>query len=433
MTSAATLPVGPLLAYGGLRLPLALLELPLFVLLPNFYSETLGLPLGLVGAVLFATRLIDAGLDPAIGSAIDRHANANYRYWIWLSMPLVALGFIALLHPPANSNYLAAWLGVMSLITYVGYSVSSIAYQAWGSRIGSTDAQRAQVTGIREACGLVGVLIAAAWLTPDGIPTLTTLFIVLSICAALLLWFAPTEQLATTRARNGTASTARAGSVLSDLRTNLAAIADNSLFRWLLAALLINGIATAIPATLLLFFVADILNAADAAPSFLLVYFLAGALGMTGWVRLSQRIGLRYTWIAGIGLSVVAFVWTLTLGRGDTASFYVICLLTGLALGADLAMPPALLASVITWRGDAGRLDGAYFGVWNFATKLNLAAAAGLALPLLSVSGYEPGMQGSTTLILVYAALPCAMKLLCGAVLWFAPIPDNPLSRTIPT
>jgi Na+/melibiose symporter-like transporter len=258
------------------------------------------------------------------------------------------------------------------------------------------------------------------------------LFVIISAIAAFLLYFAPAQNLVSTGHSNRVLPPAK-NSILSDVRTSIGAIADNSLFRWLLAALLINGIATAIPATLLLFFVADILGAEDAAPSFLLVYFLAGAVGMTAWVRLSRQIGLRYTWIAGIALSVVAFVWTLTLGLGDTGSFYVICLLTGLALGADLAMPPALLASVITWRGDAGRLDGAYFGVWNFATKLNLAAAAGLALPLLSFSGYEPGMQGSLTLMLVYAALPCAMKLLCGVVLWFAPIPDNPLSRTIPT
>ncbi|MGB7183691.1 MAG: MFS transporter [Burkholderiaceae bacterium] len=416
--------VWPLLAYGGLRMPLALLELPLFVLLPNFYSDTLGLPLGLVGGILFTTRLLDAFLDPAIGTAIDRKKNLHFRTWIWLSLPVSTIGFVALMHPPENLAYLSWWLAGMSIVTYLGYSVASIAYQAWGSQIGTTDPQRAQVTGFREAFGLAGVLLAAAWLTPSGIPILTALFVSLSAVAAGLLLFAPTGN----RPRSWntlTESELKTVGVTDDIKNSFRSVRANRPFRWLLAALLINGIATAIPATLLLFFVTDILSDAAQAPLFLLIYFVAGAIGMPVWIRLSNRLGLRKTWIVGIGVSVAAFTWTLTLGPGDSQSFMVICGLTGLALGADLALPPALLASVIAAHGDSGRNEGAYFGVWSFATKLNLAAAAGLALPALSLAGYVPGTPGAASLVIIYAGLPCVMKLLCAAVLWVTPIPDN--------
>ena len=48
--------------YASLRLPLAILELPLYVLLPKLYSELL--PIGIVGLMLLAARALDALADP---------------------------------------------------------------------------------------------------------------------------------------------------------------------------------------------------------------------------------------------------------------------------------------------------------------------------------------------------------------------------------
>ena len=74
------------------------------------------------------------------------------------------------------------------------------------------------------------------------------------------------------------------------------------------------------------------------------------------------------------------------------AAYLAICVMSGVGLGADLALPPSLLADVIDEdeaRG-AGRNEGAYFGLWSLTTKLNLALAAGIALPLLQGFGYAP-------------------------------------------
>jgi glycoside/pentoside/hexuronide:cation symporter, GPH family len=98
-----------------------------------------------------------------------------------------------------------------------------------------------------------------------------------------------------------------------------------------------------------------------------------------------------------------------------------VCVASGIALGADLAVPGALLAGVIQRAGHAQQLEGAYFGWWNFATKLNLALAAGVALPLLALFGYTPGARDEAALAaltLAYCALPCALKLLAALLLW---------------
>ena len=134
---------------------------------------------------------------------------------------------------------------------------------------------------------------------------------------------------------------------------------------------------------------------------------LAGTVLAVGAVAGPLLLAARH-WIAG------AFA----LGEGDRAGFGAICVLSGLALGADLALPPAMLADALRSAGHEARA-GAYFGLWTFATKLNLALAAGLALPLLAYFGYAPGTPDTARpLAYAYCLLPCMLKLAAAGALW---------------
>ena len=462
---------GDYLAYGLLRAPLALLELPLFVLLPAFYADQLGLSLATVGAVLFFTRAVDAVADPAIGMLLDRQREPETcRRWILFGLPVLALGYAAVFMPPPGVP-VVAWLALASIATYLAYSVVSIAYQTWGAGLGSGPIERVRVTATREAAGLAGVLLSASLLVPERAGWLVALFFVTAAIAALAIMRAPLPTIGTSspampataaepQPRSGAPIQAPAPktSVLARIAGSWRQVAGHRPFRWILAAFLANGIASAIPATLVLFFVADVLQAPGKAPMFLIVYFLAAAVGMPLWVRIARRLGLRRAWLAGMAVSIAAFGWAFLLGPGDTLAFGVICLMTGLALGADLAMPPAILANLLA-ADDAPRdSEGSIFGIWNLATKVNLAAAAGLALPLLEFLGYIPGqlsatasasasegqalssalpavssISGSIALSATYALLPCVLKLIAGVVLLRAPLPpDTPSPETRP-
>lgn len=440
MTLPAPLGRSGLAAYGALRAPLALLELPLFVLLPAYYAERLGLELVAIGSLLFAARAIDAIADPVIGASLDRNPDAlRWRRIIWLALPVLVLAYAALFLPPRGVP-LAAWLAVSSVLTYVAWSVVSIAYQAWGARLGASDAERVRVTSWREGAGLLGVLASAALLVPDRVPALVGLFALGALTGALLLARAPLPPampLMPAMPVPGAMSLSSATSLSPETRSRPASPWSGFLelwrcagVRWTLGIFLVNGIASAIPATLLLFFVADILKAPESTPQFLLAYFLAAALGMPLWGRLATRYGLKAAWLMGMALSILAFIWAWGLGPGDGHAFFAVCIATGLALGADLAVPPALLAKVLAAPDAPKARDGAAFGLWNLATKLNLAAAAGLALPALGLLGYAPGThvaksashEGTGALAFMYAVLPCVLKLLAALLLALAPL-----------
>ena len=404
--------VGDGLRYGAPGLPLAFVALPLYVVLPNHYASAYGVPLATLGALLLGARLLDAVADPLIGSAVDRwfqRAIGRVIAFAVLAAVLLAIGFRGLFFPPmTGGTALLWWCGALLALTYLSYSVLSVLHQAWGARLGGAEDQRARIVSWREGLALVGVLVASVLPSLAGLGVSTAVFAVTLAVGVALLARAPRPALAPAAAPRR-------------WQAVLAQPLHTPAFRRLLAIYLVNGIASAVPATLVLFFIRDRLQAPTWEPVFLASYFAAGALSMPLWVRAVARIGLARAWLAGMALAVAAFVWAAALGAGDTLAFVAVCVASGVALGADLALPGALLAGVIQRAGHGGRLEGAYFGWWNFATKLNLALAAGIALPLLAAFGYAPGSRDAealTALTLAYCLLPCVLKLIAAALLW---------------
>lgn len=403
------------LGYGALGGPLAFVALPLYVILPNHYASAFGVPLATLGVLLLGARLLDALADPWIGRLADRwFAQSARRVLVRMAVAagVLALGFRALFFPPAWAlGHLLWWCGVVLALTYLAYSVLSVAHQAWGARLGGDDGQRARIVSWREGLALAGVLLASVLPSLAGLSTSTIVFGGLLGLGLGLLWRAPRPDSVR---RPDTAATAAGASAAGPWQSIH--------FRRLLAVYLINGVASAVPATLVLFFIRDRLQAPAFEPGFLACYFAAGALSMPLWVRAVARLGLARAWLAGMLLAVATFCGAATLGAGDVAAFMIVCLASGIALGADLSLPAALLAGVIQRAGHGGWLEGAYFGWWHFATKLNLALAAGLSLPLLAALGYEPGSrsgEGLRALSLAYCLLPCLLKLFAAALLHF--------------
>jgi Na+/melibiose symporter-like transporter len=292
--------------------------------------------------------------------------------------------------------------------------------------------------------GEAGTSLPPASAEAAGLARLAWVFLpVLTVFGMWTLWRAP----APPAVRAGTAP------MWAGLR---AALGDPAFAR-LLAIFTANGIAAAIPSATVLFFVADVLQAAELAGLFLVLYFVAAAASLPLWVRLSQRIGKLRAWLASMVLAVAVFAWAGLLGNGDLVAYGLICVLSGLALGADLSLPPSLVADLLArsredrdaaggtegnseWdsernsRGLAEGLTGvgvkgrpapleagACFGWWNFVTKANLALAAGLALPLLAVLGYAPGARDTAAVAAlagVYGFAPVVLKLAAITLLW---------------
>lgn len=414
------------LRYGLLGLPLAFCALPLYVLMPHLYAQERHVSLAALGAVLLGVRLLDALIDPLLGRLCDRwfaqSLSTVLHRGAWAAVAL-AWGFACLFMPPDLAPDTLLWWAAGSLAwTYTAFSALTLAHQSWGAMLGGDAVYRSRVVAWREGLGVVGVLLATLTPAIGGSPVMVGL-LVLALSAGFWAWCQSPRPSLIQAAPNRPVGRHHA----------LWHAWRNRAFRQLLGVYLLNGIASAIPATLVMFFIQDRLQASGTVQSVALgLYFGCAALSLPLWLRLVTHRGLERSWLLGMVSSVVVFLGASLLGAGDALWFMLVCALSGAALGSDLAVPGALLAGVVARSGEGGQSEGAYFGWWNFATKLNLALAAGLALPLLGALGYAPGTRDPDALAWLSAAyclLPCLLKTMAAAALQRFLIPPREATR----
>jgi glycoside/pentoside/hexuronide:cation symporter, GPH family len=408
----AAIPTTQLAAYSALSLPLAMAALPIYVHVPKLYVG-FGLTLTWIGGALLALRALDAVIDPLLGKWSD--AMGSRKRFIALALPLLLAGLFVTFTPTALPFTAGVSFLLGLALTYLGFSAITIAYHAWGAQWSEAIHERTRITTWREGIGLIGVLLAAA------LPVVLTQKLgdangyarfALIVIACVLVGAAITLAGAKTKQSQAQISA-------KTLQTAPQVWRDNR-FQRLLAAYALNGIAAAIPATLFLFFIDDVVKANEWQAQFLVMYFISGALAAPAWLALSKRVGKRRAWGLSMIVAILTFCWAAFLGNGDRAAFMAICILSGIALGADLTLPPSMLADTIA-ANDADHAAGAYFGVWTMVTKLNLALAAGVALPALAWMGYVPNAVNAKTsaLTVAYCVLPCVLKALALVALKF--------------
>ncbi|NIO40967.1 MAG: hypothetical protein GTO41_12780, partial [Burkholderiales bacterium] len=241
---------GALFGYSLLALPLAMAALPIYVHVPKYYATTLGAPLAWIGIILFAARLLDAVQDPLLGYLSDRAAAGRLGRFVFILIgaPLLAAGFVALFQPPVSgSTALCWWLAGSLLIVYLGFSAASISYLAIGAELSSEYHERTRVTAARAALGILGVLLAAT--LPEflshssgqspGLVRFSIIFVLVLLVCTLLTWrLSPPRPPAVSYQRR--------------LWAEMFAPLRQVEFRWLIAVIIPSGVASAIPATLIL-------------------------------------------------------------------------------------------------------------------------------------------------------------------------------------
>lgn len=412
-----------LLAYGAPALPLAALTLPVYIFLPPFYAQDLGLGLTLVGTILLLARLWDAVTDPIVGFLSDRirGRHGRRRPWIVAAMPLTlcSVYFLLIPGPQAGGSYLLIW----SLALYLGWTMMILPLSAWGAELSSDYNERTRIGAYREGLVVLGTLAALS--VPLAVGTADragetlrviawSTLILLPLSVLLLVAFVPEPEAPPPRRLS--------------MRRGYAILVGNRPFRRLLLAYLLNGVANGLPASLFLLFVQHVLQETDRAGLLLFTYFLCGVVAVPLWVRLSFRIGKHRAWIVAMLFNSAIFAFVPLLGPADFWPFFAICVLTGFCLGADLTLPSSMQADVVdqdTLRTGVQR-TGLYFALWGMVTKLALALAVGIAFPLLDLAGFKGDVTGQGSglwaLTALYGLAPVAFKLAAIAIMWNYPI-----------
>ncbi|TGD67452.1 sugar:cation symporter [Tabrizicola sp. WMC-M-20] len=402
----------PLWPWSLFAAMIAAAGLPIYIHAPKFYVDSYGTSLTALGLTLAALRLIDVVQDPLLGwlAEVGRKRRATLVWVAAMVMAVAMIGLFAVTPPIAP----LAWFAMTLILLFSGFSFLTIVFYAQGvekaAQLGPKGHFR--LAGWRETGSLLGV--SAAAVAPVALGSLTA-----QPFTGFAMGFAVLALIATLAMRRdwGSATARPVDRPTADLSLFRPILAD-ALARRLLFIALLNAAPVAVTSTLFLFFVESRLNAPGLEGPFLLLFFLSAAASAPLWSRAAARFGAKRSLLAAMVLAIAAFLWAAALREGDMIPFALICAASGAALGADLTLLPALFARRLS---ALGKGEGAAFGLWSFMSKLSLALAAATLLPALQAAGFSPGADNTEdalfALSLLYAALPCALKLLAITLL----------------
>ncbi|SLN61522.1 hypothetical protein ROJ8625_03138 [Roseivivax jejudonensis] len=399
--------------YAAFAAVLSAAGLPIYIHAPQVYAAEYGVSLGAMGGVLFALRLFDLVQDPALGwlaSAVRRYQGVS----VIIGGTVMGLGMLGLfaVAPPIAPIW---WFALTLSLVFSAFSFLTIAFYARGiATAGALSGEgHLHLARWRETGALLGVCTASVLPTvlgAAGLPDYAGFAVIFAVAVVAAVWLMRREW-----GREARIASQGFGPVLRD-----------SVALRLLVVALANAAPVAVSSTLFLFFVESRLDAPGWEGPLLLLFFLAAAGAAPVWGRIAEARGAKRTLLAAMGLAIVSFGFALTLRAGDVAAFAAICIASGAAVGADLTLLPAMFARRMARVAPEGS-EG--FALWSFAQKVTLAFAAIALLPLLESVGFQTGTDNSAralwTLSLLYAAVPCVLKLVAMAVLVATPIEET--------
>lgn len=374
--------------------------------------------------ILLVIRSIDALKDPFLGLGVDKllQAKFTYRQIVIFSLIPFVISYYYLFHPQPSIAVTTS-LAIALLSLHFFDSLLNIAYLALGAAITDQYHERTRITAYREGIKVIGVILAAllpaVFIKTQENPeqlvesfTLATYVLTLLVGIGGLLFYKWTPKPLKLSRNN--AKPAPLGTIFKKA-------IQYQPFQNLVTIYAFNSIAAAISATLVFFFIDHVLKASSYTFIFLAIYFLAAVFGMGVWTRLAKIRSKRFSWLVGMIVSIIAYSYAFWLTEGDLVYYGFICFFSGLCLGSDVAIPPAIFADVIDKVDPDKKWHSGFFGVWNVTTKLSVAVAAGLALSLLDYAGFNenPDSQSSLKMLsITYALIPCCFKILATIMLY---------------
>ena len=405
--------------YGLPALPLSVLFLPAIMILPEYYAYDLGMGLSLAGGVFLVARLIDMMSDPIVGLLSDKYPFWGRRRTGWiLAGSLLTVVVTWLVFVPYTPMVGPTYLFITIVLLYIGWTMVQVPLYALGAEISPDYHERTGVMAAREAGLLLGGVVALSLYALGENDRISMIYIALFITATLPLFSFMLFR------RDPVQRKKKQYEELS-FKAGWTALKKNKPLRQTVMAYLTNGLANGIPATTFILFIEQGLQRPDLKGVLLLGYFLSGLIFLPLWVKLSKRFGKAPVWRWAMLWTVLVFSCVLFVSPGDVWLFSAIVILSGMTVGADLALPSSIQADVI----DIDRLEtgqeraGLFYAIWGVVTKFSMAIAVGIAFPVLAVMGCEPGSCSDLMpLKIVYGGMPVAIKLIAVMILWKDPV-----------
>ena len=126
------------IAYAAPAYALAIIGIPVYVYIPKFYTDVVGINVILLGYILFSVRIFDAFTDPILGYLSDqtRTRFGRRRPYIVAGSFLTASAMVLLFNPPqATPSFETLWFGVFIYALFLFWTIVTVPYESLGPEI----------------------------------------------------------------------------------------------------------------------------------------------------------------------------------------------------------------------------------------------------------------------------------------------------------
>lgn len=401
-SDARPLGLGVKLAYaaGGLLDGVANQAVSIFFF---FYATTVcGAPSALAGMAVAAGLVVDAAVDPLIGSLSDgwRSRLGRRLPFLLLGAPATALFLVMIFSLPAalTGTALVAWITILSIGLRVAISLFLLPYNAVGAEISEDYGERSSIAAWRWAAAMVGGLVAVVlgfgvfMAGPKGLMDRAAypgfglaMAVVAGLGAAIAM-----RAVALTRARQHPSPTAPVPAI-PELLKGLKEIFSNRSFRVLFIGAVLLFAALGLHATLGLHANTYFwrLNAQQTQMVTLALFggLLVGAPLAGPLLKLLEKRTVLLVGLLGFGaaFSVPATLRLLGLLPLEGSALVGVLASAVLCGGGLMATAAIAFASIMADAADehehlfGARREGLYFAGWAFASKAAAALGALIA------------------------------------------------------
>lgn len=375
------------------------------LLVLNFLTAFLGVPVAIAGMVTTAVLVFDMITDPLVGYLSDRTSTRWGRRapWMFVGAVIMAAGMIGLFAVPqgAGQTMILLWVVGFFGIATIGFTMVAIPYGAQAGEMTQDPRERSVMTGWRMGFASVGILVGGAVI--PGLAASMGYAMAATVAAPLIIGAIWLSLWATRRAPR----IAEASSV--SLRGMAGLVFSNRPFVVLVAlygvmTLAIALITAGLPFAATYLIVDDgataLSGAAKALTTLSLMFaaFVVGSiLSQAVWVMVSHLLGKLMALVVGLCLYVgLLYALYTALPSVNVTAIAGLFVLAGMCNGSYQQIPWAMYPDLMdVTRADSGEaIEGAFSAVWLFGQKLANALAPALLGWILAVRGWQESTTG---------------------------------------
>lgn len=385
---------------GDLAISLTTASIQFFLLF--YYTDVALIDPGTAGTALLVGKLTwDAINDPLFGYVSDRTKSRYGRRRIYLLVGAIPFGlsFWLMYSLPQGLKGTAAFLMVLgTFLLFDTFSTLVMTpYNALAAEMTYDYAERTSLIAVRQLFTVTGYILGAAattavaslfidklgWNSRAGYSGMGAVYGLVAAVAILITAFGVREKT----------GKATAPSKLPPIKAFLTSF-KNKPFVQLLIASTIVSISFTLLTSLLPYYLTYQLDMADEIPLVMVIMFVAIALFLFLWKKVSDKINKGPAYALGLFIASMAVLVAFFFPNGPTPWIYVVAFFAGVGFSAQYVFPSSMVPDVIEYDQlmTGERREGIYYGIWSFMGKLTGALGIAASGWMLDLFGYVPGV-----------------------------------------